>query len=196
MHTYSMRGCSREHHVFYVSFLALSALAIIKQIAGYYGVAIGITSIAVFTAFFYGFDHYLWRLRGVSRLIGIPNLAGTWQVKGKTNGADGTPREWRGEARIEQTWSRIAICLETESSRSRSAMASLERDPGHGYRVVFGYENTPKDTTTELRSHQGTCELVFSPDLAKADATYFNDHQRRTCGTMAWKRVPKEEEDR
>lgn len=195
MHTYSMRGCPREHYIFYLSFLTLSALAIINQIAGYFGVAVGVTSVALFTAFFYTFDRFLWRYRGISSLVGIPNLSGTWQVTGQTDGADGKPRDWTGEARIEQTWSRIAISLETEASRSRSAMASLERDAGHGYRVIFGYTNTPKDTNGELSSHKGTCEVVFSPGLETAEATYFNDHQRRTCGTMAWKRIPSKETD-
>lgn len=189
MHTYSMRGCPREHYIFYVSAAALAAFAIINQFAG----AVGLTSAALFMAFFYAFDRFLWRIPGVSKVVAIPYLAGTWQVTGKTDGADGVAREWHGEACIEQTWSRIAISLKTKTSRSRSAMASLERDPGHGYRVIFGYSNTPKDTTAELRSHHGTCEVVFSEDLDTAEATYFNDHQRRTCGTMAWKRVPTKE---
>lgn len=189
MHTYSMRDCPREHYVFYLSVVAISAFAIVKQAAGYYGVAISITSVALFGVFFYCFDRHLWRLRGFLKVVGIPDLAGTWQVQGKTDGADGVAREWTGQARIEQTWSRIAISLETEGSRSRSAMASLECDPGHGYRVVYGYINEPKDTGGELHSHKGTCQLVFSQNLETADATYFNDHQRRTCGTMAWKRV-------
>lgn len=189
MHTYSMRGCPREHYIFYVSAAALATFAIINQFAG----AVGLTSAALFMLFFYAFDRFLWRLPGVSRVVGIPYLAGAWRVTGMTDGANGVPCEWQGDARIEQTWSQIAISLETDSSRSRSAMASLERDPGHGYRVIFGYANTPKDTTSELRSHQGTCEVVFSHDLETANATYFNDHQRRTCGTMSWKRVlPKE----
>jgi hypothetical protein len=186
MHTYSMRGCPREHYIFYVSAAALAAFAVISRLAG----AVGLTSAALFMFFFYAFDRFFWRLPGVSNVMGIPYLAGTWLITGKTDGADGVPREWQGEARIQQTWSQIAISLETESSRSRSAMASLERDPGHGFRVIFGYSNTPKDTTDELRSHQGTCEVVFSQDLETAEATYFNDHQRRTCGTMEWKRVP------
>lgn len=189
MHTYSMRGCPRERYIFYIALVAISGIAIAKQVAGYFGVVISIGSVGVFGGLFFLFDRYAWRIPAISRMVGIPDLAGTWQVTGKTDGADGVTREWNGDVRIEQTWSQIAISLETDGSRSRSAMASLERDAGHGFRVIYGYTNEPKDTAEELRSHRGTCQVVFSPNLESADATYFNDHQRRTCGTMTWKRV-------
>lgn len=145
MHTYSMRDCPREHYLFCISMVAIGGIAIAKQIAGFFGVGVSVGSVAVFGALFFVFDRYAWRLPGFSRIVGIPDLAGKWDVSGKTEGADGQPGDWTGEARIEQTWSKIAISLETASSRSRSAMASLERDPGHGYRVIYGYANDPKD---------------------------------------------------
>ena len=189
MHIYSMRGCPREHYIFWISLIAISAIAITKQVAGYFGVVVSIGSVAFFGLLYYFFDHYAWRMPGISQLVAIPNLAGTWYVTGNSVGVDEVMHEWKGEARIEQTWSRIAISLETDGSRSRSAMASLERDAGHGFRVIYGYTNEPKGTAEELRIHSGTCQLVISSKLDSADATYFNDYQRRTCGTMTWKRV-------
>lgn len=189
MHTYSMRGYSRERYVFCLSFLAVLVIAIAKQAAGYFGVVVSVTTFSMFAGLFFVFDRWVWRLPWIAIVVGIPNLAGTWRVTGRTDGADGQPREWAGKAIIEQTWSRIAISVETEQSRSRSGMAAVERDPGHGFRVVYGYESAPKATDNELQSHKGTCEVVFSNDLGVAEATYFNNHQRRTCGTMEWKRV-------
>lgn len=189
MHTYSMKDCARERYIFYLALLAVALLAIAKQYAGFFGVAISITTVSVFAAMFFIFDHWAWRVAWLSKLVGIPNLAGQWNVTGQTNGADGQPREWTAVATIVQTWSRIAISLETDTSRSRSGMAALECDPGHGFRVVYGYANEPKGTGGELNSHRGTCEVVFSSDLTVGQATYFNDHQRRTCGMMTWKRI-------
>jgi hypothetical protein len=189
MHTYSMRGYPRERYIFFLSLLAIAFIAVMKQAAGYFGVFISVTTFSAFAALYFVFDRWAWRLPWLAKVIGIPDLAGTWHVTGETEGADGMAREWVGEARIEQTWSQIALSIETTHSRSRSGMASVEHDPGHGFRAIYGYANDPKATDGELRAHRGTCEIIFSKDLQSAEATYFNNHQRRTCGTMKWKRI-------
>lgn len=189
MHTYSMRGCQRERYIFYISMAAIAAMALANHLAGWLGIAVSVGSFTLFGILFFVFDRFVWRLPIVSRVVGIPDLAGRWRVSGETDGADGQARTWQAEARIEQTWTNIAISLETKHSRSRSAMATLEQDVGHGFRVVYGYENEPKATDGVLRSHRGTCLLVFNADLSSAEATYFNDHQRRTCGEMKWQRI-------
>ncbi len=188
MHTYSMRGCSRERYVFYLALAAITFVAIMRQAAGYIGVAISVTAFGVFAGLFFVFDRWIWKLPKVGSLLGTPDLSGVWKIDGKTDGADGVARDWSGTLIIEQTWSNIAISIETGQSRSRSTMASLERDPGFGYRLIYGYANSRKDVDGELRSHNGTCEAIITEDLQSADAAYFNDHQRRTVGTMKWTR--------
>lgn len=188
MHTYSMRGCSRERYVFYLALAAIVVAAIMRQAAGYVGVAISVTAIGVFGGLFFVFDRWVWKLPWIGKGFGTPDLSGTWAIEGSTDGADGLARDWNGVLTIEQTWSHIAISIETEQSRSRSTMASLERDPGFGYRLIYGYANSRKDVDGELRSHNGTCEAIIADDLQSADAAYFNDHQRRTVGTMKWSR--------
>ena len=183
-----MRDCPRERYIFLVTLAALAVLAIAKQTAGYFGVVMSVTTFSVFGVLYFAFDRWLWRIPLVGNVIGIPNLAGQWTIQGKTDGADGVPRNWEGIVTIEQTWSNIAISIETEQSRSRSAIAAIERDPGHGFRIIYGYENRPKGIETELQSHRGTCDVVVSGDLLSAEAAYFNDHQRHTFGTMNWSR--------
>lgn len=183
-----MRGCSRERYVFYLAFVAIAVVAIMRQAAGYLGVAISMTAFGVFAGLFIVFDRWVWRLPWIGNLLGTPDLSGVWTIVGSTDGADAIAREWKGTLAIEQTWSHIAISIETEQSRSRSTMASLERDPGFGYRLIYGYANSRKDVDGGLRSHNGTCEAIIAEDLQSADAAYFNDHQRRTVGTMKWYR--------
>ena len=188
MHTYSMRDCPRERYILVVALAAVAVAAIAKQTAGYFGVVVSITTFSAFGALYFVFDRWLWQIPLIGRVIGIPNLAGKWTIQGRTDGADGVPRDWEGNVTIEQTWSQIAISIETAHSRSRSAMAAIERDPGHGFRIIYGYENRPKDVDSDLRSHRGTCDVVVAADLLSAEAAYFNDHQRRTFGTMKWSR--------
>lgn len=189
MHAYSMKDCARERYILALTLLAIAFVAIGKQAAGAIGVTISIGTVSVFTVAFFVFDRWAWRWPLISRLVAIPDLAGTWTISGRTSGADGQERDWSAEARIVQSWSRIAISTETATSRSRSGMAAVERDPGHGFRLIYGYTNDPKTTDGELRSHRGTCEVVFTADLAVGQGTYFTDHQRRTVGAMQWKRV-------
>ncbi|MEX0704712.1 MAG: hypothetical protein WD069_21620 [Planctomycetales bacterium] len=189
MHAYSMKDCARERYILALTILAIGFVAIAKQAAGMIGVTVSVGIISAFGAAYYVFDRWAWRWPLLSRIVAIPDLAGIWAISGRTNGADGQPREWSAEARIEQSWSRIAISIETTTSRSRSGMAAVERDPGHGFRLVYGYINEPKTTDGELRSHRGTCEVVFAPDLLTGQGLYFNDHQRRTVGEMQWKRT-------
>lgn len=196
MHTYSMRDCCRERYIFYIALAALAVLAIFKQAAGFVGVAVSITAFSVFGGLYFTFDRWVWKLDWIGKLFGVPDLSGTWEVTGHTDGADRIERDWTATLVIEQTWSHIAISIETDGSRSRSTMASIERDPGHGYRLIYGYQNSRKDVERELQSHTGTCEAVISADLQTAEATYFNDHQRRTVGTMSWRRKQKPNTDR
>src|SRR5262249_5123920 len=153
VHTYSMKDCARERYIFYLAVAAVAGAAAANQLAGYVGVALGLTAVAVFTVIFLVFDRWAWRMPFIARIVRIPDLAGTWNLSGRSRGADGQERDWTAVARIEQSWSRIAISIETVTSWSRSGMAAVEHDPGHGFRLVYGYVNEPKSTDGELRSH-------------------------------------------
>lgn len=193
MHAYSMKDCARERYIFYVAFVAVVTAAVTRQIAGYLGVVVSLTTVSVFTLVFLVFDNWAWRHASLRRIVAIPDLRGSWKLTGHSEAATGDQREWSAIARIEQSWSRIAISIETEHSRSRSGLAAIERDPGHGFRLIYGYLNEPKSTDAELRVHRGTCEVIFSPSLDHGEGAYFNDHQRRTVGTMVWTRIPNED---
>ncbi len=189
MHTYSMRECCRERYIFYIALLSLAILGAIRVTVDHMGLVISVTAFSVFATIFFVFDRWIWRYSWFGKLLSTPDLSGDWTVSGVTDGADGLQRKWVGQLRIEQTWSHMSISIETDESRSRSTMASLERDSGHGFRLLYGYSNTRKGVQGELKSHVGTCEVIIAPDLQSAEATYFNNHQRRTVGEMKWARV-------
>jgi hypothetical protein len=193
MHAYSMKDCARERYVLYLALIAAAAAAIAQQIAGYLGVAVSLGTVAIFTALFLAFDNWAWKHRLFGRVVAIPDLNGTWKLTGNSIADGGEKREWNAIARIKQSWSRIAISIETDLSRSRSGLAAIERDPGHGFRLIYGYLNEPKSPDDELGIHRGTCEVIFSESLDTGQGTYFNDHQRRTVGTMEWTRIPNED---
>lgn len=74
-----------------------------------------------------------------------------------------------GYLTISQTWEKIRVYLNTGQSSSRSKSASLVKEPGRGYVLMYSYQNEPKIGEPELRSHVGYCELLLNEELTTAE---------------------------
>ncbi|GIW83138.1 MAG: hypothetical protein KatS3mg105_4945 [Gemmatales bacterium] len=185
MHDYSMRGHPRERLIFVLAAAAFSIMPLITTLSGWLGVGLAVTNFTIFGVLFVLFDRFVWRTWAVRRLFGLPDLNGKWICHGRQFDRNGNvTQEWEGVATIVQTWSRISVAIYTETSRSRSGPASIERDEGHGVKLVYTYQNEPAPGQPNLNPHRGTCELLFSEDCTEAIGTYFNDHNRRSFGEL------------
>jgi len=58
-------------------------------------------------------------------------------------------REWIGKVIILQSWDKVRIRLETEFSTSDSISAAIIYDEIEEYKVLYSYENKPKDLDHE-----------------------------------------------
>ena len=145
-------------------------------------------------AFFYFvihmvFNKWIWRCKCAQALLGVPNLNGVWECYGSTIDKDGkTMHEWTAKVIISQTWEKICVYLEAGQSKSRSKSASLIKEPGRGYVLMYSYQNEPRIGEPELQTHVGYCELHLSEDLTTAEGDYFNNKGRITFGRMSLKR--------
>lgn len=185
MNDYSMRGHPRERLIYYLAAATFSLMPLVTTLKGWLGVGVAVSSFTLFSLLFAAFDRYVWRLAPIRRLFGLPDLNGKWLCVGSQIDADGNvTKEWQATVTIKQTWSRLCIALQTDSSRSRSGPASIEFDEGHGYRLLYTYRNDPVPGQKPLVPHQGTCELIFTDDCASAEGVYFNDHNRQSFGRM------------
>jgi len=138
------------------------------------------------------FNKYIWRSRIFQAMLGVPNLNGVWACKGFTKDNDGNVTyEWDATVTINQTWEKIVVYLDTGQSRSRSKSASLVKEPGRGYVLMYSYQNEPRIGEPELRSHVGYCELLLDEDLKTAEGDYFNNKGRITFGRMKLARKEK-----
>lgn len=141
-------------------------------------------------AFFYFigyevFTKWIWRWVVVQKLFGVPDLNGEWICDGQTKDNDGkTTYEWSGVVTINQTWEKIRVYLDTGQSSSRSKSASLVKEPGRGYVLMYSYQNEPKAGEPELRTHVGYCELQLDEWVKTAEGNYFNNRGRVTFGRM------------
>lgn len=134
------------------------------------------------------YNQWVWKLP----FFKIPNLAGQWNVKGKTLNEDGSPKyDWDAIIAIEQTWKDIVICLKTSQSQSFSQTATLEKQHGFGgWLLSYSYKNEPRtEQSHELNAHKGYCQIVIDKAIEVGDASYFNNNGRKTFGIMNLERI-------
>ncbi|MEZ5941135.1 MAG: hypothetical protein R3C18_07075 [Planctomycetaceae bacterium] len=185
MHDYSMRGHPRERLIYFLAAAAFSIMPLITTLSGWLGVGLAATNFTLFGLLFVAFDRFIWRWWPVRRILGLPDLNGKWNCEGQQYDENGNAgRSWEGTITIVQTWSRLCVATKTETSRSRSGPASIEKDEGHGFRLLYTYQNDPMPGQPNLTPHRGTCELVFDEDCTQATGIYFNDHHRRSFGRL------------
>lgn len=139
---------------------------------------------AVYTALYFAFDRWLWKVGPLGRLLKVPDLAGTWTCSGVS--LDKAPSvKWTGTVTIVQSWDRLRVHLQTPKSKSDSVAAALVHDAAAGYRLMYHYRNEPKLGQAALAAHHGFAELTFAPDLRSATGEYFNGRGRNTFGTLS-----------
>lgn len=135
------------------------------------------------------FNKWVWKIS----FFEVPNINGTWELKGQTLNDDGTTKyDWEGSIGIEQTWKNIQIHLKTKNSQSESYTATLSKRFGStgGWLLSYSYKNEPEiEQSHELNSHKGYCEVEFNKELTVGKASYFNSAGRKTFGVMNLKRI-------
>ncbi|WIW50479.1 hypothetical protein ML401_35785 (plasmid) [Bradyrhizobium sp. 62B] len=143
----------------------------------------------VFAALYWTLDRYAWRWPFLNAALKVPDLAGSWSCEGRSLKPDGSlGYAWKATLTIFQTWDKIRVRLKTDQSGSDSIAAALICDDAEGYRLLYNYRNDPAIGEVDLRSHLGSCMLIFSKDLESAEGEYFNGHGRFTFGTISLKR--------
>jgi hypothetical protein len=193
MHDYSLDTPVRRY-VHYV--LALAAFTVphaFTTLSGYaipgnqfgYPISVG----ATFTILYLIFDHWAWKKLYI--ILKIPNLSGEWQASGISSYPDpqtGQPSKFNMRYTIKQSFSRIEVYGETDTSTSRSMMASLELD--HAVCIFrYAFENQPKNTSNnELQRHPGLIELrIISPSQMAGD--YFSGKHRLRYGELTFTKL-------
>jgi hypothetical protein len=136
------------------------------------------------------FDKWAWRTWLIHLVLDIPDLRGKWECVGQS--LDPKSGEilfiWNAEITISQSWEKIKLYLETETSRSRSVAASIIKEDGFGYILMYSYRNEPRPGEPELKAHHGYAEWHIAADGMSAEAHYFNGGGRFSGGTMTMTR--------
>ena len=144
-----------------------------------------LTPFGLFTAMFWVFDNYMWKWRVVRSLtlVKVPVLEGDWngQLKSSYRGQDGTQEPEVRKIkllRVKQTWTNIAIRLETNESSSDSYAASFVLCSGQQPKLIYSYQNNPRyDNVNTMQIHRGTAELTVENECRLA-GLYFTGRGR------------------
>lgn len=129
------------------------------------------------------YDGNLWR-----HLSNIPDLRGTWVGEVSSN-FDGQHKTIC-VARIQQTWTRISIELETDQSMSRTTMAALFQGIPGEKGLNYEYLSEPKGLATEtMQAHRGTAHLRISSGFSNLSGSYYTGRGRGTVGEISLRRI-------
>ena len=170
-----------------------------RDFANYLGLdrasgGVAFTSVSVFGLFsflYWLFNKYCWKWGWLRRHLLVPDLNGIWNCDGKTTLKNGQLIEfnWSATVTIKQSWSHILIYLKTAQSESKSTAASICREDGIGYRLIYSYANYPDASNPDLLRHAGSAELLIDEQSAHAEGNYFTDQHRLTVGTMKLRKI-------
>lgn len=135
------------------------------------------------------FDRHIWNC-GLFRKIGLvrlPDLSGKWVGEAKSSYSE-YGQAYPVTVVITQRWSKIAITLETERSRSDSTMARVKSVDSPNRELSYLYVNEPKlGAPSSMEMHRGTATLTLTDSALKGN--YYTGRGRREMGTLVLRRT-------
>ena len=154
------------------------------------------STMTYFALFLWLYDRWGWRATSwfgnilPGEFIGVPVLKGDWKGSLVTSHRSTDDRK-PITAHIQQTWSKIEICVETESSRSRSFSASFKIAGLPSVWYLYRNEPTPPKKDRRMDAHRGVGCIRFrqkTNEPISIEIEYFTDRQVATSGTIKLER--------
>ena len=172
--------------------LAIGAASLLREMAMLPPVTGYIDAAALSAGAIYGGMVLLYERWGWCWLSTLKNLNGTWvgTITTSHNGGTSVPCVMR----VRQTWTRMAIELETEQSRSHTTMAAFYEEQPGDVGLKYEYVCEPRNLAAPtMQTHRGVCMLTIStgPNELRLSGDYFTGRGRETRGEITLQRVAK-----
>jgi len=166
---------------------AVHALESIPRLAGFVDAA-ALSAGAIYAGLIFLYDRWGWRW-----LSTLKNLNGTWagEITSSHNGGARVPCVMR----LRQTWTRMAIELETGQSRSRTTMAALYEEQPGDIGLKYEYVCEPRNLAVQtMQTHRGVCTMTIATgaDGWRLSGDYFTGRGRETRGEITLHRVSRD----
>lgn len=194
MHGYASDNFFRGPKVYFAfGALAIAAASGLRALVALPQLGGRIDASALSAGVLYGGFIFLYEYWGWRWLSTIKNLNGTWvgNITTTHNGGTTVPCVMR----VRQTWTRMAIELETEQSRSRTMMAALYGEQPGDVGLKYEYVSEPRNLATQtMQTHRGVCTLAIAADSdeLRLSGDYFTGRGRETRGEITLHRVTRE----
>jgi len=139
------------------------------------------------------FDRWVWRwpLLRMIRIVEVPDLNGHWTGE-CTSSFDQHAQKYNVQVTISQTWTKIAILLETANSKSQSQVVGMTTREAEGVTLNYMFFNEPKeDADGRMHAHRGTTTLLLSRDGNELTGEYYSGRDRQNFGGLRLARQAK-----
>ena len=107
---------------------------------------------AIFSLLSIVFEKWIWKLRPVRFLHGIPDLNGHWEGELHSSYSDEVIHM---NLDIVQTWSEISFRSTFPKSTSCSNTAAIHMEDNRGISIYFGFHNDSTDIASGMQSYDG-----------------------------------------
>jgi hypothetical protein len=186
MHTYSINSDERKTVIGILGILSISTILVLKNYIKAPSWIPVPSAFAVFGAFYWLFDQFIWKWPWLNRLMCTPNLNGTWIMLMKSS-IDNYSTEYEGVLTITQTWTKIYLFLDGEKATGKSIMAGIEVQTSSLFTLKWEYlsQRKPEFANNEYMHHGMTRVMIkpgINPSTLKGD--YYADRSRHSSGPV------------
>ncbi len=141
------------------------------------------SALMIFGGLLWIFDRFLWRQSVFHKFTGIPDFNGRWTghlTRKLIHDGKTTEEQAAVDLVISQTWSKIELILESETTRSVAQTAALFIENPTRLRLLWIYSVRSR-TALEADNYygEGVTELVFYPKERTLEGTYFSSKLRK-----------------
>jgi len=195
MHFYTTVSNERKLISIYIAVISILLAWVLNRVLGVMPFTlpwwIEAPSVIGFYSLLYAiFDRYLWSWQILRRLgiVKVPNLSGSWNGY-VASSFDEYAVKHDATIRIFQNWTKIAIILETNYSKSVSLIAAIVTENPIGIVLNYEYLNEPKANAKHtMHAHRGVARLTLQPDGKALEGDYYTGRDRQNFGILIFER--------
>lgn len=144
-----------------------------------------ITVVTTFGITTWIFNNYLWKTKVFLKILGLPNLNGTWEgvLESTYKGEDGLRVKTDMVLTIEQTFEKMSCTSKFPKSESFGDVICLDMESPEGIVLKFTYMNKSNDIECDMPQYPGYNQLRLA-DQNTLSGIYFTQRIPSTRGTI------------
>lgn len=194
MHAYATNAKDREFIFQLLAVIAVIAAFLLNSLIQVFKLPIpwfiDTPAVASFYAIFlWLYNGYLWSKKlGPMPFSQIPDIRGTWAGKIHSSFHN---IEIEVAVCIKQSWLKLSVKLETDTSVSFTTMAAFNVDAGGDSGLKYEYRNEGK-VYGLTPDHRGTGHIYLLPDCKTLEGKYYTSEGSNNTGTIVLKLISRE----